>query len=89
MVTDAPILNYVFFTYSSITVYPLFVLVASDAVGPQHIGMSLMVCRYPELVGANVPHGLGVRRGILLACHRLFSWSKIFCFRKKLALPKI
>jgi hypothetical protein len=43
MVTIAPILNYVFFTYSSITVDPLFVLVASDDVGPRHIGMSLMV----------------------------------------------
>jgi len=64
-------------------------MVASDDVGPQHIGESLMVCRYPELDGANVPHGLGVRRGILLACHGLFSWSKIFCFKKKLASPKI
>jgi hypothetical protein len=51
--------------------------------------MSLMVCRYPELDGNNVPHGLGVRRGILLACHGLFSWSKIFFFRKKLTSPKI
>jgi hypothetical protein len=43
LVTDSPILNKVFFTYSSITVDPLFVLVASDDVGPQHIGMLLMV----------------------------------------------
>ncbi len=43
MVTNASILNLVFFTYSSITVDPLFVLVASDDVGSQHIGMLLMV----------------------------------------------
>jgi hypothetical protein len=72
----------------NITVDPLFVLVASDDVGPQHIGMSLMVCRLRELDGANVPHGLGVAWGILLACHGLFSWSKKLGFQNKLALPK-
>jgi hypothetical protein len=30
------------------------------------------VCRLQELDGANVPHGLGVRLDILLACHGLF-----------------
>ena len=74
---------------SIITIDPLFVLVASDDAGPQHIGMSLMVCRLRELDGANVPHDVGVRRDILLACHGLFSCSKKRGFRKKLALSKI
>ena len=68
-----PYLIKYFFTYSSITVDPLFVLVASDDGGPQHIGMLLMVCRLRELVGANVPHGLGEPPVLFLAYHGLFS----------------
>ncbi len=51
--------------------------------------MSLMVCRLRELDGANVPHGLVVARGILLAYHGLFSWSKKAGASKKRASPKI
>ena len=53
-----------------------FALVASDDVGPLHIGVSLKVCILQELDDANVPHGLGVACGILLEYHGLFSWSK-------------
>jgi len=60
-----------------------------DDIGPEHIGVSPTVRRYPELDGANVPHGLGVRLGILLACFWLFSWSKKPGVKKKLASPKI
>jgi hypothetical protein len=63
-------------------------MIAPEVVGSQHIGMSPMVCIYPKLDGANVPHGLGVRRGILLAFHGLFSWSKKLVLKKKLASPK-
>jgi hypothetical protein len=50
--------------------------------------MLLMVCRLQELDGANVPHGLGVRWGILLACNGLFSWLKKLSARKKTHLAK-
>jgi hypothetical protein len=59
----APILNYVFFIHSSITV--LYWL--------QRRTSAPSMCRLRELDGTNVPHGLGVRRDILLACHGLFS----------------
>jgi hypothetical protein len=80
MVTEAPILIK-YFLLNCITLNPLFVLVALDDVGPQHIGMSLMMCRLQKLDGANVPHGVGVRWGILLMCHGLFSCSKKCGFR--------
>jgi hypothetical protein len=51
--------------------------------------MSIMGCRLLRLDGANVLHGLGVARGILPACHGLFSWSKKLVSEKKLASPKI
>ena len=75
--------------YGSITDDPRFVLVALDDIGPQHISMSNMGCRLLRLDGANVLHGLGVARGILPACHGLFSWSKKLVSEKKLASPKI
>ena len=48
-----------------------------------------MGCRLRELDGANVPHGLGVARGILPACHGLFSWWKKLVSEKKLASTPI
>jgi hypothetical protein len=51
-------------------------MIAPEVVSSQHIGMLPMVCRYPKLDDANVPHGLGVHWGILLACHGLFFMGK-------------
>jgi hypothetical protein len=50
--------------------------------------MSIMGCRLLRLDGANVLHGLGVARGILPACHGLFSWSKKLVSEKKTRLAK-
>ncbi len=50
--------------------------------------MSIMGCRLLRLDGANVLHGLGVVRGILPACHGLFSWWKKLASKKNLPRQK-
>jgi hypothetical protein len=73
--TAAPLLL-LFDTCLSITFEACNLMVAPGVVSPQDIGMSPMVCRLQELVGANGHHGLGVIRPTLLPYHALLLWSK-------------
>ena len=62
-------------------------MIVPEVVGSQHISPLPMVCRYPELDGANVPHGLGVVGALTWRAMGFFNGQKTRS-QKKLASPK-